>query len=65
LSDENGWAIAAHESGTVVLENSESDEGPWHIPDAAAEVVMKLWRHLQAGEIDLVKSYPWKDGYHS
>jgi hypothetical protein len=63
LSNENGWTIAAHESGKVVLENPEGDEGPWHLPHADQILIMILWHHLQAGELDAIRKYQWKEGY--
>lgn len=63
LSDENGWTIAAHESGDVVLENVESGEGPWHMSNPGTEVVLDLWRQLQAGEIESIRAKSWLAGY--
>jgi hypothetical protein len=63
LSDEDGWTIAAHESGLVVLENPELDEGPWHIENQTAEAVLELWRLLQAGNIAAIRAKPWLEGY--
>jgi hypothetical protein len=64
LTDENGWTIGAHESGKIVLENVEGDEGPWHIPKGDRGLVMTLWFLLQAGDLSAIRSYPWKDGYN-
>jgi hypothetical protein len=63
LSDENGWTIAAHHSGRVVLENPESDEGPWHLPHADHAVVLTLWNHLKDGNLASIRTYPWLPGY--
>ncbi len=63
LSDENGWTVAAHESGVVVLENVESGEGPWHMKNQKSEAILDLWRLLQAGAIDSIRSKPWLAGY--
>ncbi|RBP46568.1 hypothetical protein DES53_102959 [Roseimicrobium gellanilyticum] len=63
LSDENGWTISTNEAGTIVLENAETDEGPWHIPNSDTDMVLTLWKHLSAGEMELVRSHPWKSGY--
>ncbi len=63
LSDENGWTVAAHQSRKVVLENSESGDGPWHMNDQSHEAVLDLWRLLQAGDIAAVRSRPWNQGY--
>lgn len=63
LSDEMGWTIAAFQSGKVVLENPESDEGPWHIKRQSHDQIIKVWRRLQAGDIAGIRQMPWKAGY--
>lgn len=63
LSDETGWTIAAHTSGTVVLENPESDEGPWHMCGQSVDAIFGLWRLLQIGDLSAIRARPWKDGY--
>ena len=63
LSDENGWTIAAHQSGKVVLENPESDEGPWHMKNQTHESILDLWRLLQAGDIQAIRAKAWNAGY--
>jgi len=63
LSDENNWTISAHDSGKVILENTETGEGPWHMLNADEALLMTLWHHLQHGEIQEIKGFPWKEGY--
>ena len=63
LYDENGWTIAAFESGKVVLENDETDEGPWHMTGVDHELVLTLWRHLQKGQLSAIREFPWIEGY--
>jgi hypothetical protein len=63
LSDEDSWCIAAYQSGRIVLENVETGEGPWHIPDPEQKLIMNLWRQLQEGKMDLIRTLPWKEGY--
>jgi hypothetical protein len=63
LSDENGWTIAAHQSGKVVLENPESDEGPWQMKNQTHESILDLWRLLQAGDIQAIRAKAWNAGY--
>jgi hypothetical protein len=62
LSDEGGWTIAAHQSGAIVIENVESGEGPWHMKGQKPEVVLELWRLLQAGDIVAIRTKPWLQG---
>lgn len=63
LSDEDGWTIAAHESGVVVFENVESSDGPWHMKNQNSEAILVLWRLLQSGAIDAIRAKPWLGGY--
>lgn len=65
LSDETGWTIAAHQGGTVVLENPESEDGPWHMRGQTQEQIMELWRLLQAGDLATLRQRPWLTGYGS
>ena|SRR5882724_3299107 len=65
LSDETGWTVAVHETGKVVLENTESDEGPWHMKNLPAEYILELWRLLQVGDIASLRRKAWVDGYGS
>jgi hypothetical protein len=63
LSDEEGWTVAAHQSGKVVLENVESGDGPWHLPAQSHAQVIQLWQLLQSGDIEAIRSQPWREGY--
>jgi hypothetical protein len=63
LSDETGWTIAAFQSGKVVLENVESDEGPWYMEDQTNDQIAELWRLLQIGDIETIRQKPWLEGY--
>jgi hypothetical protein len=65
LSDDIGWSIAAFESGLVTLENLESGDGPWHMKGQTREVVLELWKLLQAGNIAAIRSKGWLEGYGS
>lgn len=63
LSDEEGWTIAAHQSGKVVLENVESGEGPWHMKNKSHDDILRLWRLLQSGDVVAIRTLPWVGGY--
>ena len=63
LSDENNWTISAYQSGLLVLENVESDEGPWHMKEQNTEAVLELWRLLQEGDMVAIRMKPWLEGY--
>lgn len=64
LSNEDGWTITAHQDGTVVLENVESGEGPWHMQYQPTEAVLELWRLLQVGDVDGIRERNWVPGYN-
>ena len=63
LSDENSWTISANTGGSVVFENSESGEGPWHMDAIDTETVLELWTCLQKGNLDKIRAQPWLKGY--
>ena len=64
LSDEDGWALSAHQSGNVVLENAETGEGPWHMKKVNQDKIIELWQLLQAGGLDAIREQPWINGYY-
>jgi hypothetical protein len=63
LSDQHGWCISAFGSGLVILENAESDEGPWHMRGQTKEMVLALWKSLQAGDMAAIHNQKWIEGY--
>ena len=63
LSDENGWHIAAFGSGLVILENPETNEGPWHMIAQSHDSILHLWVLLQSGKMDEIRGKPWTNGY--
>lgn len=63
LSDEEGWTVAAHQSGKIVLENVESGDGPWHLPAQTHAQVLRFWQLLQSGDVEAIRSQPWREGY--
>ena len=63
VQTESGWCISAFESGLVVLENVETGEGPWHLPDQRVDQVLGLWTKLVSGDLTSVRSAPWANGY--
>jgi hypothetical protein len=63
LSDENGWTISAFQSGRVILENPETNEGPWHMIAQTHESILHLWRLLQSGKMEEIREKPWNEGY--
>ena len=64
LSDDEGWSIAAHQGGSVVLENIATSEGPWHLPKLSSDEVLGLWQLLQNGQIERIRQRQWIEGYN-
>ncbi|MGI8906396.1 MAG: DUF3592 domain-containing protein [Candidatus Sumerlaeaceae bacterium] len=62
LSDDAGWTLSAVQGGSVVLENVETGEGPWHLPHASHDDVLNLWRALRAGELEDILNRRWLGG---
>ena len=63
LTDENGWALSAYQSGLVIFESLAKGEGPWHLKNQTYDQVIELWRLLQLGEIEKIRNRPWQNGY--
>lgn len=63
LSDENKWTVSAFTSGLVILENLETQEGPWHMRGVSPEQVLELWQLLDQGALTELQSRPWQRGY--
>lgn len=62
VHDKTGWTISAHRDGRVVLEHL-ADGGERHMIPVPRDRVLELWRRLIAGDIDGLKTEPWKPGY--
>jgi len=65
LSDQSGWSITAFASGLVTIENTESGEGPWHMHGQSKDEILRLWKHLQQGNLAAIQAQNWIDGYNS
>ena len=65
VTHETGWCVSAYATGITVLENVQTNEGPWHICGAPQDYVLSLWRLLAEGNIDQVRSGDWQPGYGS
>jgi hypothetical protein len=63
LSAEDGWSVYLFESGLAVLENSETDEGPWYLTGVSRETALELWSLLQAGDLTTLRAKSWQSGY--
>lgn len=66
LNNEDEWSLGAFGSGLVILENVETDEGPWHIRNVSNETVIEMWQLMMNDKLEEIKTkYEWKDGYGS
>jgi hypothetical protein len=63
LEDECGWALSAFGSGLLILENVETNEGPWHMRGVSREKVLELWRLLKAGKLAEIREHAWLPGF--
>jgi hypothetical protein len=63
LSANDGWSVSLFESGLAVLENIETDEGPWYLNGVSREQALELWRLLQAGDLVKLRDQAWQSGY--
>ena len=64
-NDETGWTLSAFQSGLVVYESLSdmSSETTFHMPNVSREQVIEMWTALAKGQLDMLKTYPWKPGY--
>jgi hypothetical protein len=65
LQDEDGWTLSAFGNGSLVLENVETNEGPWHARNVSREQVLQLWELLKAGSLAEIREHGWLPGYGS
>ncbi|WP_035603351.1 hypothetical protein [Haloferula sp. BvORR071] len=65
LSDDAEWTLSIYESGLVVWENGENEEGgePRYQEGLSREASLRLWQLLVAGNYAEIEQEPWKDGY--
>jgi hypothetical protein len=63
LASEDGWTISAFDSGLVILENSETGEGPWHMRGISKAEINGLWNLLASGKLNEIRRLQWTSGY--
>jgi hypothetical protein len=63
LRDLHGWFVSIFARGLVVLENIETDAGPWHMRDVPKETALVLWRLLETGDLAGLRAQAWHEGY--
>lgn len=59
---ESEWVISISRGGNTIFENVEGGE-PRHMNNVAVDLVLELWRHLAAGDLDWLERQAWKPGY--
>jgi hypothetical protein len=63
LTDEEGWGMSYGFSRTLILENAETDEGPWHMKEVTPEQALGFWVLLSNGQLAELRSSGWVEGY--
>jgi hypothetical protein len=63
LENERGWALSAFGSGLIVLENVETNEGPWHMRGVSRQQILELWGLLSTEKLEELRQREWKPGY--
>jgi len=64
VQHENGWCLSAFRRGLVWENIIESDSVPRHMRNVPNEKIIELWTKLAHGEIEIINSEPWLDGYY-
>ena len=60
IHDPSGWSISVFPSGTVTLENLETEEAaPLYMNAVSRQEALQLWQELAKGEIERVRQRPW------
>lgn len=65
LNYEDGWALSYNASGTLIFENVETGDGPWHMRGVTPERAPELWQRLAHGDIEAIQPKAWVSGYGS
>jgi hypothetical protein len=65
LTNEDGWALSYFGSRTMIFENVETGDGPWHSKGVSQEQALDLWTLLSQGRLDEIRAAEWHDGYGS
>jgi hypothetical protein len=55
LNQEDGWALSYMPSHTIIFENVETNEGPWHMKNISIERALDLWKLLAQGDLAELK----------
>lgn len=63
LSHESGWTLSVFESGRVVYENVESEDGPRYLLGISRDRALALWTALARGDLAEIESESWSSGY--
>lgn len=63
LNHEDGWALSYTASGTLIFENVETGDGPWHMQGVTPDEALALWQLLACGEVESIQASAWVSGY--
>ena len=61
IDDDTGWCIIAYPSRFVIFQ-CLADDTTFHMSDVDKLQVIKMWIQLSQGDIDGIRSLPWKSG---
>jgi hypothetical protein len=62
LTHESEWCLSAYPSGILVYENLEAGE-PRHLNHVSRARVLELWLLLSKGQMEVIETEPWINGY--
>ncbi|MEQ8439355.1 MAG: hypothetical protein RIB65_17830 [Ilumatobacter fluminis] len=62
LTHDSEWSLGAFPSGLVIWENLEHGQ-PMHMRTVSRDHIRRMWLSLAEGDLDVVQSEPWLEGY--
>jgi hypothetical protein len=64
VKHESEWCLSAFPDGSLIWENVASEGVPRHMTNVPKVKIIELWMKLARGDIDLINSEPWLEGYY-
>ena len=63
LKDADGGSLSYSDSRFLILENAETDDGPWHLAGVAPQQALALWECLAGGDWPTLRAQAWAPGH--
>ena len=63
LNNETGWSLSYGFSRTMIFENVETGDGPWHMKEIAPELALSFWSLLSTEQLAELRSQARVNGY--